>query len=351
MSPMYFKTQKIIRHLCCLGLVGASLLGTRHVSAAEAAPRSGAAVSAEQKAALQVVTTLAAFRTAAMRNQKAAFERLLTSGAFSAWRKLTGQMDPKTGPMGVTDFINTAVLLVGPQTADCGVCALYSPFQDVILLMQMDNLNPFSKVEMFHFLPGRVFRGEPLDANVPPPTLMPGRDMPLTIALMKLFADTEKVFNRIAAAKSPLAQYRPADAVQLKYIEKVMDTRSRCALTLLKKEHAASLFKAIAVRGCLKSATAAELKQRLQPGAYQEQAASFAALPPEIRGGMEICHYLSSPERDLYAFMNKLFPRYIAIVTADVKADGAKWTLEWFDINNSKVLYPLYEKGLSKQRK
>ena len=348
MSPMYFQTSKIIRHLCRLCLAGAGLFGVWHAAAAEAAPRG---LSAEQKAALQTVTTVAAFRTAAMRSQTAAFQRLLTSGAFSAWRKLIGQMDPKTGPMGVADFINTAVLLVGPQTAEGGVCALYSPFQDVILLMQTDNLNSFSKVEMFHFLPGRVFRGEPLDPDVPPTTLVPGRGMPLTIALMKLFADTEKVFNQIAATRSPLAKYRPADAAQIKYIEKIMDTRNRCALTLLKKENAASLFKAIAVRGCLKSATAAELKQRLQPGAYQEQAESFAALPPEIRGGMEICHHLSSPERDLYAFMNKLFPRYIAIVTADVKTDGAKWTLEWFDINNSKVLYPLYEKGLSKQRK
>ena len=350
MDPMQFQKHKILRHLGCLCLAGASLLGAWRASAAEAAP-GRAAMTAEQKAALQTVTTVAAFRSAAMRNQTSAFKRLFTSGAFSEWRKLVGKMDPKTGPRGVADFINTAVLLVGPQTADAGVCALYSPFQDVILLMQTDNLNSFSQVEMFHFLPGRVFRGEPLDADVPPPTLVPGPGMPLTIALMKLFADTEKVFNRIAAAKSPLLKFRPADAAQIKYIEKVMDTRNRCALTLLKKENAASLFKAIAVRGCLKSATAAELKQRLQPGAYQEQAASFAALPAEIRGGMEICHHLSSPERDLYAFMNKLFPRYIAIVTADVKTEGAKWTLEWFDINNSKVLYPLYEKGLSKQRK
>ena len=56
MSPMHFQTQKIIRHLCCLSLAGASLLGAWRASAAEAAPRSGAAVSAEQKAALRVAT-------------------------------------------------------------------------------------------------------------------------------------------------------------------------------------------------------------------------------------------------------------------------------------------------------
>ena len=89
----------------------------------------------------------------------------------------------------------------------------------------------------------------------------------------------------------------------------------------------------------------------MQPGVYQQQAESFTALPQELRQGMELCHWLTSPKRDLYAFMNKLFPRYIAIVTADVKKPGAEWTLEWFDLNNSKILYPLYEKELAQNRK
>ena len=345
---MHFQKGKIIRHLCGLCLAGISLLGGG--SAAAAPAPAGAGGAADQKAAQQIVTTAAAFRTAAMKDQNAAFKKLLTPGAFAAWRKIIGQMDPKTGPMGVADFINTAVLLVGPQTSYEGICALYSPFQDVILLMRMDNVGNFSQVENFRFLPGAVFRGEAFNADVPPPSLLPGKDLPLTVALLKVFADTEKVFNRIAATASPFAAYPAADAAPIRYIEKVMDTRNRCALTMLKKEHEVSLFHAIVIRACMKNADASHLKARLQPGVYQEQAASFAALPQEIRKGMEICHWLTSPERDLYAFMNKLFPRYIAIVTADVRKPDAKWTLEWFDINNAKVLWALYEKELVKQR-
>ena len=339
---MYSKHPDIFRQACVLCLAGLCLLAGLNAAAAEN--------PTDRKAAVQSVATIAAFRLAAMQGQTAAFKRLLTPGAFAAWQKQIARMDPQSAPRGIADFINTAVLLVGPQTQDDGLCALYSPFQDVILLIKTDNTENFSQAENFRFLPGAVFRGEKL-TETPPPSLIPGSGVPLTIALMKVFADTEKAFNQVAAAASPIAKFPAATEAQTRWIEKVMDTRNLCALTLLKEEHRESFFLATIVRACLKDATAVELQARLQPGAYQEQAASFAALPAEIRKGMELCHYLSSPERDLYAFMNKLFPRYIAIVTADVKKDGAKWTLEWFDINNSKVLYPLYEKGLSKQRK
>jgi len=339
---MIFPHPQNIRRTCGLCVVGLCLLAGLNTAAAEK--------TTEQKAAVQSVATIAAFRLAAMQGQNAAFKRLLTSGAFAAWQKQIALMDPQSAPRGVADFINTAVLLVGPQTQDDGLCALYSPFQDVILLIKTDNSESFSQVENFRFLPGAVFRGETL-SETPPPSLIPGKGVPLTIALMKVFAETEKVFNRIAATTSPLAKFPAATEAQTRWIEKVMDTRNLCALTLLKEEHRESFYLATIVRACLKDATAAELQARLQPGAYQEQAASFAALPAEIRSGMELCHYLSSPERDLYAFMNKLFPRYIAIVTADLKEENAKWTLEWFDIGNAKDLYPLYEKELAKNRK
>ena len=302
----------------------------------------------QQKMNLQTVVSAAAFRSGAMQDQTGSFKKFLTGGAFAAWKKQISQLNPKTGPMGVADFINTSVLLLGPQTQDGGVCALYSPFQDVILLMQTDNLESFSKVENFRFLPGAVFRGEKLDAKVPPETLLP--DLPLTIALMKVFAKTEEAFKKIATASDPLARYSTVTADQLHYIEAVMDTRNRIALTLLKEENRDALLLATVVRTALRKETAAELKEHLQPGVYQEQGALFAELPKEIRGGMELCHRLTSPERDLFAFMNPLFPRFIAIVTLDVKKPESKWTLEWFDLNNSKALYPIYEKE-SKSRK
>ena len=348
---MHLQKRNFFRRICCLWLTGTSLFCAWQASAAGSASEGGKAMTAEQKTIQQTITSAAAFRTLAMKDQTAAFKKLMTPGAFAAWQKILAQMDPRTGAMGVADFINTAVLLVGPQTPDEGVCALYSPFQDVILLLQTDNAESFSQVENFRFLPGAVFRGEKLNADAAPASLLPAENQPLTIALMQLFFETEKVFNQITSVSAPLAKYPAVDAAGIRYIEKVMDTRNRCALTILKEEHQASLFLALTIRTCMKRATAEELKQKLQPGVYQEQAESFAALPAEIREGMELCHWLTSPERDLYAFMNKLFPRFIAIVTADVKEENAKWTLEWFDIANAKELYPLYEKELAKQRK
>ena len=108
----------------------------------------------KQKINLQTVASAAAFRSSAMHQQTAAFKKFLTNGAFATWKKQIDQLNPKTGPMGVADFINTSVLLLGPQSRDNGICALYSPFQDVVLLMQTDNLELFSKVENFRFLPG-----------------------------------------------------------------------------------------------------------------------------------------------------------------------------------------------------
>lgn len=348
---MHFQKQRFLRRICCLCLTGTSLFCSRQAMAAGSASEGGKAMTAEQKTVQQTITSAAAFRTLAMKDQTAAFKKLMTPGAFSAWQKILAQMDPKTGPMGVADFINTAVLLVGPQTSDEGVCALYSPFQDVILLLQTDNAESFSQVENFRFLPGAVFRGEQLNADAAPVSVLPREGQPLTIALMQLFSETEKVFDRIAAGPAPLAKYPADDANGIKYIEKVMDTRNRCALTILKEENQASLFLALTLRTLMKKASAEELKQKLQPGAYQEQAESFAGLPAEIREGMELCHWLTSPERDLYAFMNKLYPRFIAIVTAEPKTENAKWTLEWFDIATAKELYPLYEKELAKQGK
>ena len=328
------------RRLLAFLAAGAFFL-TGAANAGEA--QKAADLSPDQIAAVKTATSVAAFRIAALSDADAAAKRIMTNGAYLRWKELTGKLPAEVRGMCLSDFFNTCVLMLGPQNPAGGISMLYSPFQDVVLLLQTENMDEFCLIENFRLMPGKVFRGEAFSLDAPPETLIPGK-IPLTIALMKAFAATEKQFREICGAASPLQRYGKLSEEGFEYLKYTMCARNACALSLLEDKFAASLKTMAEIQEFLRHKSAAELKKRVGPGVFQEQADSFCSLPPPIREHITLCHFLASPGRNMFAFANKLYPRYLFLVSADPAKPGEPWTLEWFDLNKSSSLYELYIK-------
>lgn len=330
-----------------LVILAAGALFLTGAAKAEAPKAEGAktvvALSPDQVAAVKTATSVTAFRIAAIGDADAAAQRIMTKGAYLRWKELTDKLPAEMRGMCLTDFFNTAVVLLGPQKPAGGISMLYSPFQDVALLMQTENFDEFCLVEDFRFMPGKVFRNEAIAPDVPPETLMP-KEIPLTVALMKAFAATEKRFAEICGAAYPLQRYDRLSDAGFAYLKNTMIARNVCALSLLEDKFAASLNAMTEIQEFLRHKSTAELKKRVGPGVFQEQAESFGQIPPAMREGITLCHFLASPQRNMFAFANKYFPRFLFLVSADPAKPESPWTLEWFDLNKSSYLYGLYAK-------
>ena len=307
------------------------------------APKKGGKLSPEEALLVRAMTSVTAFRVAAVKNADDAAGKIMSKGAYARWKELTDKLPADVRTMCLTDFFNTCVLLMGPQKPDVGVCMLYSPFQDAVLLLQTENLGEFCQVEDFRFLSGKEFRGEPIVQDVPPETILP-RDIPLTSALMKLFSASEKHFKDISAGAAPLRRYGRVSEEGFEYLKKSMVARNLCAMTLFRSENRGSLNAAAVIMEHLRLKSAEELKKKIAVGVWQEQAESFASLPAPLREGITLCHFLTSPGRSMFAFANKYYPRYVVLVSADPAHPETPWTLEWFDLAKSAALYDLYMK-------
>ena len=297
----------------------------------------------DKEATAKVVVSLVAYRRMAMQDPMVASKKIMTSSAYAMWKKQVDQLDKKMQKMCLIDFFNTAVVLAAPQKTVSGISALYSPFLDVILLVQTDNIDSVAKIEKFCFLPGDIFRGESISWKKLPESIFPSK-YPFSIAIMQVFSNTEKCFNDFARNGFSFNKYSKNSNLNTKYVFRNMIIRAQCALKLTEEKHKSSYNKMLSLLRNLQYGTQQQLSQNVAAGISQEQVNQFFLLQANIRTGLKLTHALISLERDLYVFTNKDVPRFIVVISADKKQGSEKLYFEWFDLNMSQKMLSKYFK-------
>ena len=289
----------------------------------------------------KVEATLTAYRIMSMKDMVAASEHIMTASAHNKMLKTFELLDQDIRSVCFIDFFNTSIPLVADVKDDAGICALYSPFQDVIMLLQTDNIGGFAKIENFCFLSGNVFRGETVNENSFPESIFP-KNIPLTIALMKQYATTEEHFISFSKKAANISKMEVKSEQNLKCVVKNMVVRNRCALSLI-QDHQEKAYNALfKIQSTLRAGISKEFNKKVQSGPFHAMVDSYSQLPDKIKSSMSLSHFLATKERILYAFSSKFLPQFIAIFTVSPDNFDGQWTFEWMDITTSKGLYNIW---------
>lgn len=295
-------------------------------------------LSEDDKATIKVSAVISSLRNYAQKKPMNSFGRIMTPAAFKMWNETVTSL--KTGiRSGIVDFLNTSLIMVPTQKMDSGISALYSPFLDVILLLQTDNIDDIPRIENFCFLTGSDFRGEKVDWEIYPESILPLKQ-PLMFALLDLTAKTEKKFNDMMLKEQSFSKYLSASNKNFKYIERNMLARSQMSFALLQKENKTHFVRMALIQKMLQEGKLNAIKNSVnQSGKHFVDA--YASLRKEIQKGMRLCHTVIGKDHILYAFSNKAFARFVVIVTVNKDDAKPQWQFEFFDINSARKVQSL----------
>lgn len=289
----------------------------------------------------KVEATLTAYRIMSIKDMISASKHVMTASAHAKMLTTFELIDHDIRSVCFIDFFNTAIPLVSEGKGGGGINALYSPFQDVIMLIQTDNIEEFARIENFCFLSGNVFREEIVKENTFPESIFP-KNIPLTIALMKQYTATEECFKSFSQKEENISKMEAKSAANFKYVVNNMVMRNRCALSLI-HDHQEKAYDALfKIQATLRAGIAEDFNKKVQDGPFHAMVDSYSQLPAQIKSSMSLSHFLATNERVLYAFCSKLLPQFIAIFTVNPDNFDGQWTFEWMDITASKKLYNIW---------
>ena len=280
-------------------------------------------------------------RSAAIGDPKAALSGWLLPDAAAAFAELTACVFDGDRSYELSDFFNTSIILAGAQREESGITAFYSPWQDAILLVRTEGKEIARRGAEFLFLTGETFRGETyqeLRSVVTP------EQEPLSVALWKAYAGTIARFTELF----PVEGVPDLSALKKKADqgEEFQNIRLRAAArTLLAKKLMTEPYH-VALANCLLSLRAlqngkeAVLKKLFGPEDPVGVIAGLGKVPEAIRQNIEPVYSLVSAEASLFGFLNPGAPRFVFLVSVD---KDNRFTLEWFDLNESETLLKAWE--------
>ena len=276
------------------------------------------------------VLNLAKFRLLALQDPELALKKIMVESAYQMWELQMKRMDKTIRQSGIRDFFNTSILLVGSQSLELGISAFYSPYVDIILLVQTDNIDEIIKIENFCILPGQIFRGEFKTIQDIPDSIVPQK-MSLTSALMKNYSDTEKTFLKINVDGRDFASYVAIAEKHLKYVERNIAIRNYNILSIMDEKNMKKFISMTIFRDILRTNDEDKIKRLSVEKNFSEFSAGYYKIPEVVR--KDIVFSYISDYRDGYvlSYMNKIFPRMIVNITVSTDASAKEPIYECFD--------------------
>lgn len=280
-------------------------------------------------------------RSAAIGNPKTAFKEWFTPQAAAEFEKLTEATFEGKRSYEISDFFNTSLILIGAQKPDQGITAFYSPWQDAILLVRTKGSGTDRRGEEFLFLTGETFRGESFKDSM---EIVAPQKAPLSVNLWKVYSATLARFNTLFPENG--TPDLSALAKNLNPAAEFQNIRLRSAArTLLAKKLASDAYR----KGLANCLIALRTLQRGEPAVlkkvFGEQdtvglVGILEKFPSGLLKNIEPVYSLVTDETALFGYLNPGAPRFIFIVSVD---KAGKFTLEWFDINESENLLKAWE--------
>lgn len=282
-------------------------------------------------------------RSAAIGSPRGALEKWLKPEAAAEFARLTAGTFENSRSYELSDFFNTSLILAGSQSEESGITAFYSPWQDAILLVRTTGKGVDRRGAEFLFLTGETFRGEKFADSL---EVVTPEKSPLSVNLWRVYSGTLARFNALFPASG---------AADLEGLKKGVDQTAEfanirlrsLARTLLAKKLVTEPYR-VPLANCLIALRAlqrgdeATLKKVFGEKDELGQIAGFAKVPKEIRTNIEPVYSLATEKGSLFGFINPGAPRFVFLAHVDGEN---KFTLEWFDFEESAGLYKAWEEA------
>ena len=313
-------------------VIGLSLLPTLH---AEEAPAGKERIMLESGGQALIV------RAAAIGDPATALAQWFTPEAAAKFAQLTADTFDGARSYEISDFFNTSLILAGAQQPDRGITAFYSPWQDAILLVRTAGSGVDRRGAEFAFLTGETFRGEKFSDSLE--VVTPQKD-PLSVNLWRVYSGTIARFNALypenGTADLSLFTANLDPAAEFEHIRLRSAARTLLAKKLMTDACREGLAECLIALRALRDGDGELLGKIFGAQDKAGLVEPFEKFPPEIRKNIEPVFSLVAKESALFGYINPGAPRFVFIVSVD---PAGKFTLEWFDFDESAALLKAWE--------
>ena len=283
--------------------------------------------------ALRVMGTVTEFHRMAMGNPDVAVESFFENRCLRRWRRMELLKKPQW-----IDFFVGAMEITGSYDRENAVSAIYNPFWDTILLLELKlpEMGGRAVVGKFALLTGETFRGE--KPSEKPFATVISNERPQIVELATVYAKTAERFDMKFPLKSPpnLGEYA---FLEMEDEMKLIAARSALRLKLIKSllvdKDETKLMKNMQI--LLQHGRRDDFRQLFWNGKYDTHIRTLMAMSDDVREQFVLYYYCKRPNYSVFMYIPLFMPRLVAVVTLP-KDDALAPTLEIHDLNDSKAL-------------
>lgn len=283
--------------------------------------------------AFQAMGTVTKFHRMAIGEPEIAAEKFLDNRCFRRWKQ---RMEPLKKEL-LTDFFVGSMEITGSYDATSAVSAIYNPFWDTILLLEikLPEEGGYGSVTKFAMLAGETFRGEK-PAKYPIKTVVAKNS--LFMELATVFSKTAEHFDKTFPQKATpsLGEFAVSNLEdEMKLIALRAALRLKFIQKMLKNQEQAKIMKSMQI--ILQYGERDDFQQLFTDARDDKHICTVMALPDDVREQFVIYSYYEIKGVAVFAYIPLFMPRLIAFVKVP-KEQSASPSLEIYDLNNSAAI-------------
>lgn len=283
--------------------------------------------------ALQAMGTVTQFHRMAIGEPELAAERFFENRCFRRWKQ---RMEPLRKEF-LTDFFVGAMEITGSYDKESAISAIYNPFWDTILLLELKlpEMGGYGSVAKFAMLAGETFRGE-TPAKYPIKTVVAKNS--LFMELATVFSKTAEHFDKTFPQKATpsLGEFAVSNLEdEMKLIGLRAAMRLKFIQKMLKNQEQAKIMKSMQI--ILQYGERDDFQQLFTDARDDKHICTVMALPDDVREQFVIYSYYEIKGVAVFAYIPLFMPRLIAFVKVP-KEQSASPSLEIYDLNNSAAI-------------
>ena len=300
----------------------------------------------ELRPALQAMGTVTEFHRMAIGEPEMAAEKYFENRCFRRWKQ---RMEPLRKEF-LTDFFVGAMEITGSYDKTAAVSAIYNPFWDAILLLELKlpEEGGHGTIAKFAMLAGETFRGEK-PGKYPFKTVVAKGSF--IIELATVFSKTAEHFDKTFPQKATpsLGDYA---VFNLEDEMKLFGLRSAMRLALMRdmmgdKE---SVKIMTGLQLVLQIGQRNDFQKIFWDGKQITDIRTITDLPKDVREQFVIYSYFQRPDAAVFTYIPLFMPRLVATIVIP-KDESKAPSLEVYDLNDSKDILKLLVKKTGGNKK
>ena len=289
--------------------------------------------SKELRPALRAMGTVTKFHRMAIGEPEIAAEKFFDNRCFRRWKQ---RMEPLRKEF-LTDFFVGSMEITGSYDATSAISAIYNPFWDTILLLELKlpEEGGYGSVTKFAMLAGETFRGEK-PSKYPIKTVVAKNS--LFMELATVFSKTAAHFDKTFPQKAPpsLGEFAVSNLEdELKLIGLRATLRLKFMAKMLKNQEQAKIMKSMQI--ILQYGDRDDFRQLFTGARDDKHICTVMALPDDVREQFVIYSYYELKGVAVFAYIPLFMPRLVAFVKVP-KEQSASPSLEIVDLNDSAAI-------------